>query len=106
MTQDECSVSKPRWATTDATVTIVPRLFAAKTPSALRQMLNVPLRLTSITASKSASDTGGSAMAALTVPYAERIDRKRSKPIPEIEKMLAVAAGSLSARIGGKRHPA
>lgn len=50
-------------------------------------------------------DTGGSAIAALTVPYAQRIDRKHSKPIVAIEKMLAVAARSLSARIGGKRHP-
>jgi DNA-binding IclR family transcriptional regulator len=50
-------------------------------------------------------DTGGNAMAALTVPYAERIDQARAKPISAIEKMLGVAARTLSARMGGKRGP-
>lgn len=46
-------------------------------------------------------DTGHHAIAALTVPYAERIDQSRSKTIPEVTAALREAARSLSARIGG-----
>lgn len=41
------------------------------------------------------------AIAALTVPYAERIDQSQRKSIPEITKALGAAARTLSARIGG-----
>lgn len=46
-------------------------------------------------------DTQGRAMAALTVPYAERIDQTRKKSIPEVIKTLGKAAGTLSVRVGG-----
>jgi len=45
-------------------------------------------------------DTGGCAVAALTVPYAERIDLAQRCSIAEIEEMLSRAAGDLSARMG------
>lgn len=47
------------------------------------------------------TDTGGSAIAALTVPYAERIDLAQRRSIAEIEEILGRAAGDLSARMGG-----
>ncbi|WP_137893208.1 IclR family transcriptional regulator [Ramlibacter sp. 2FC] len=46
-------------------------------------------------------DTQGRAMAALTVPYAERIDQGQRKSIPEVTEALGAAARTLSARIGG-----
>lgn len=46
-------------------------------------------------------DTQGRAIAALTVPYAERIDQKQRKSIPEVTEVLGAAARTLSARIGG-----
>jgi DNA-binding IclR family transcriptional regulator len=46
-------------------------------------------------------DTQGTAIAALTVPYAERIDQTQRKSIPEITEALGVAAKTLSARVGG-----
>lgn len=46
-------------------------------------------------------DSQGHAIAALTVPYAERIDQRRRKLIPEVEKVLRAAAGALTERIGG-----
>lgn len=46
-------------------------------------------------------DTQGRAIAALTVPYAERIDQKQRKSIPEVTEALGAAARTLSARIGG-----
>jgi DNA-binding IclR family transcriptional regulator len=46
-------------------------------------------------------DTQGHAMAALTVPYAERIDQRKRKMIPEVQKALGAAAHTLTARIGG-----
>lgn len=46
-------------------------------------------------------DTQGRAIAALTVPYAERIDQSLRKSIPEVIEALGVAARHLSARIGG-----
>jgi DNA-binding IclR family transcriptional regulator len=46
-------------------------------------------------------DTQGRAIAALTVPYAERIDQLQRKSIPEVTDALGAAAGTLSARIGG-----
>lgn len=46
-------------------------------------------------------DTQGRAIAALTVPYAERIDQTQCKSIPEVTDALDVAARTLSGRIGG-----
>jgi DNA-binding IclR family transcriptional regulator len=46
-------------------------------------------------------DTQGTAIAALTVPYAERIDQSQRKSIPEITEALGAAAKTLSARVGG-----
>lgn len=46
-------------------------------------------------------DAQGRAIAALTVPYAERIDQIQRKSIPEVTEALGVAARNLSARIGG-----
>jgi DNA-binding IclR family transcriptional regulator len=46
-------------------------------------------------------DTQGRAIAALTVPYAERIDQLQRKSIPEVTEALGTAARTLSARIGG-----
>jgi DNA-binding IclR family transcriptional regulator len=45
-------------------------------------------------------DTQGRAIAALTVPYAERIDQMQRKSIPEVSEALGAAARTLSARIG------
>jgi DNA-binding IclR family transcriptional regulator len=47
-------------------------------------------------------DTGGHAVAALTVPYAERIDLVHRKPIMTIEDLLGVASRTLSERLGGR----
>jgi DNA-binding IclR family transcriptional regulator len=47
-------------------------------------------------------DTQGRAIAALTVPYAERIDQLQRKSIPEVTDALGTAARTLSARIGGR----
>ena len=46
-------------------------------------------------------DAQGRAIAALTVPYAERIDQIQRKSIPEVTKALGLAARTLSTRIGG-----
>ena len=46
-------------------------------------------------------DTQGRAIAALTVPYAERLDQSQRKSIPEVTEALGAAARTLSARIGG-----
>jgi DNA-binding IclR family transcriptional regulator len=46
-------------------------------------------------------DSQGHAMAALTVPYAERIDQRQRKMIPEVQKVLGSAARTLTERIGG-----
>ncbi|MDT7839072.1 IclR family transcriptional regulator [Aquabacterium sp. OR-4] len=46
-------------------------------------------------------DTQGRAIAALTVPYAERIDQSQRKSIPEVTEALGAAARHLSTRIGG-----
>jgi hypothetical protein len=40
-------------------------------------------------------------MAALTVPYAERIDQRQRKTIPDVQKALGMAARTLTERIGG-----
>jgi DNA-binding IclR family transcriptional regulator len=48
-------------------------------------------------------DSRGCAIAALTVPYAERIDQVNRKPITTIETLLSTAAQKLSERLGGKR---
>lgn len=46
-------------------------------------------------------DTQGRAIAALTVPYAERLDQTQKKSIPEVIEALGAAARTLSARVGG-----
>jgi DNA-binding IclR family transcriptional regulator len=46
-------------------------------------------------------DAQGRAIAALTVPYAERLDQIQRKSIPEVTEALGQAARTLSARIGG-----
>ena len=46
-------------------------------------------------------DTQGCAIAALSVPYAERIDQSQRKSIPEVTQALGLAARTLSMRIGG-----
>jgi len=46
-------------------------------------------------------DTQGKALAALTVPYAERIDQNHRKPIPEVTAVLGAAARALSEKVGG-----
>lgn len=46
-------------------------------------------------------DTAGRAIAALTVPYAERIDLAQRRSITEIEEILGSAADELSMRMGG-----
>ena len=46
-------------------------------------------------------DSQGHAIAALTVPYAERIDQPRRKRVPEIENALGASARMLTERIGG-----
>ncbi|QRR32456.1 IclR family transcriptional regulator [Hydrogenophaga sp. YM1] len=46
-------------------------------------------------------DTQGRAIAALTVPYAERLDQQQRKSIPEVIEALGSAAKTLSTRIGG-----
>lgn len=47
-------------------------------------------------------DSEGRAIAALTVPYAERIDQIHRKSIAKVEEILAVATHSLTSRLGGK----
>jgi DNA-binding IclR family transcriptional regulator len=46
-------------------------------------------------------DTRGHAIAALTVPYAERIDQLHRKSVASVEETLSVAAHGLNARLGG-----
>lgn len=46
-------------------------------------------------------DTQGKALAALTVPYAERIDQNQRKSIPEVTAVLGRAARTLSGKVGG-----
>ncbi|MDP1532073.1 MAG: IclR family transcriptional regulator [Rubrivivax sp.] len=46
-------------------------------------------------------DAQGRAIAALTVPYAERLDQVQRKSIPEVTEALGKAARMLSRRIGG-----
>jgi len=47
-------------------------------------------------------DTQGHAIAALTVPYAERIDQHQRTSIPQVTDALGAAARTLSKRIGGR----
>ena len=49
-------------------------------------------------------DTKGHAIAALTVPYAERIDQTHRISVSTVEKILGDAARLLSARMGGAKH--
>jgi DNA-binding IclR family transcriptional regulator len=46
-------------------------------------------------------DSRGHAIAALTVPYAERIDRVDRTPIAAVEETLGATAQTLSRRMGG-----
>lgn len=46
-------------------------------------------------------DTQSRAIAALTVPYSERIDQNQRKSIPAVTEALGHAARSLSRRVGG-----
>lgn len=46
-------------------------------------------------------DTQGRAIAALTVPYSERIDQTQRKSIPEVTRALGIAARTLTERMGG-----
>ncbi len=46
-------------------------------------------------------DTQGRALAALTVPYSERIDENQRKSIPEVTAALGASARTLSEKIGG-----
>ncbi|MDO8769672.1 MAG: IclR family transcriptional regulator [Burkholderiaceae bacterium] len=46
-------------------------------------------------------DSQGHALAALTVPYAERIDQNQRKSIPEVTSSLGAAASTLSGKVGG-----
>lgn len=46
-------------------------------------------------------DKQGKALAALTVPYAERIDQNQRKSIPEVTEVLGSAARTLSGKVGG-----
>ena len=46
-------------------------------------------------------DTQGRALAALTVPYAERIDQNQRKSIPEVTAALSLAARAISTKVGG-----
>jgi DNA-binding IclR family transcriptional regulator len=46
-------------------------------------------------------DTQGHAMAALTVPYSERIDQNKRKSIPEVTAALGASARNISERLGG-----
>jgi DNA-binding IclR family transcriptional regulator len=48
-------------------------------------------------------DTQGHAVAALTVPYAERIDQEGRKSIAQVEELLGDAAGRLTFKLGGHR---
>jgi DNA-binding IclR family transcriptional regulator len=47
-------------------------------------------------------DTQRRSIAALMVPYAERIDQRQKKSIPEVIAALGAAARSLSIRVGGQ----
>lgn len=46
-------------------------------------------------------DTQGRALAALTVPYAERIDQNQRKSIPEVTAALGAAARHITEKVGG-----
>lgn len=48
-------------------------------------------------------DSRTHAIAALTVPYAERIDQVNRKPVTTIEDLLSAASHKLTGRLGGKR---
>jgi DNA-binding IclR family transcriptional regulator len=46
-------------------------------------------------------DRQGHGIAAITVPYAERIDQRQRKTVPEVQVLLGIAARELTSRIGG-----
>ena len=50
-------------------------------------------------------DTGGRAIAALTVPYAERLDERHRVTVPKVEAALGKAARTLAERIGWREDP-
>lgn len=49
-------------------------------------------------------DLRGFALAALTVPYADRIDLKGRKTVRQVEAILGDAARTLTARVSGREH--
>jgi DNA-binding IclR family transcriptional regulator len=51
-------------------------------------------------------DTQGHAIAALTIPYAERIDQSQQKSIPHATEALRAAASTLAARVGSSLNSA
>jgi DNA-binding IclR family transcriptional regulator len=51
-------------------------------------------------------DTQGRALAAITVPYAERIDQNQRKSIPEVTSLLGTAANTISIKVGGAARSA
>ena len=50
-------------------------------------------------------DTGGRAIAALAVPYAERLDERHRMTVPKVEAALGKAARTLAERIGWREDP-
>lgn len=50
-------------------------------------------------------DTQGHALAAITVPYADRIDQVNRRSITEVEKILGRAAYDLTVKLGGTVPP-
>lgn len=48
-------------------------------------------------------DTQGHAVAAITVPYAERIDQEERKSVAKVEELLGAAAARLTRRLGGRQ---
>lgn len=51
-------------------------------------------------------DLRGYALAALTVPYADRVDLKGRKTAKEVEAILGAAAQMLTLRVSGRQNPA
>jgi DNA-binding IclR family transcriptional regulator len=51
-------------------------------------------------------DLRGYALAALTVPYADRVDLKGRKTAKEVEAVLGAAAQMLTLRVSGRHNPA
>ena len=94
---------------------IVPRIgeYRVQLQAQAERALGVPVRIGTLSAHTQGLipsielgevallDAQGRAIAALTVPYAERIDQIQRKSIPEVTEALGLAARHLSSRIGG-----